>query len=566
MSRTADLPTVMPADERHRAVASLFADVLGLDAGEVGPDDDFFDEGGNSLLAIRLMNAVRARFGVELPLKALFRAPTVAGLAASLDSAPSTRPALVPRARAGLVATSFAQHRLWAVDRFEATGGLLNVPIAVRIRGALDAHALTAALHDVVTRHESLRTVFVDVDGVPWQRILDPATVRVPLRRETVASAELAAELAVAARHVFDLATAPPIAAWLFTTGPDEHVLLVVTHHIAVDDGSVRPLFRDLSRAYAARSGGREPGFTPMPVQYADYAAWQRELLGAEADPSGLGNSQIRYWRTTLAGAPSELVLPFARPRPALPSYRGDRVAVTVDAELHAALTALAQSTGTSLFMVVHAGLVVLLHRLGAGPDIVVGTPVAGRTDAALDDIVGFFVNTLVLRVDCAGRPDLRTVLGRVREADLEALGHQDVPFDRLVEALNPPRSLARHPLFQVMLTILGDDELLRVPGLSCAEERVELSFSRYDLWLGLVESRSPRGGHAGLLGELRYSTDLFDAATMRDVADRFVAVLREFVADPSRPVVPTPQPPPTAVRRKALTHPAGPERRRRTS
>lgn len=550
-------------------MAGLFADVLGLDADELEPDDDFFDEGGNSLLATRLVNAVRARFGVELPLKALFRAPTVAGLVASIGSAPSTRPALVPRDRPGLVAASFAQHRLWAVSQFEATGGVFNVPIAVRIRGALDAGALATALRDVVVHHESLRTVFVDVDGVPWQRVLEPIAVRVPLHRETVAEADLPAELAAAARHVFDLAATLPIAAWLFSTGPDEHVLLVVMHHIAVDDGSVRPLFQDLSLAYAARTEGREPAFAPPPVQYADYAAWQRELLGAESDPRGLGNSQIRYWRSALAGAPDELVLPFARPRPATPSYRGDRVAVTVDAELHAALAALAQSTGTSLFMVVHAGLVALLRRLGAGSDIVVGAPVAGRTDAALDDVVGFFVNTLVLRVDCAGRPDLRTVLDRVREADLEALGHQDVPFDRLVEALNPPRSLARHPLFQVMLTILGDDgELLRAPGLSCAEERIDLSFSRYDMWLGLVESRSPGGDHAGLSGELRYSTDLFDAATMRDLVDRFVAVLRELAADPSRPVIPTAQPTtPTAVRRKVLAHPAGPGNgRERTS
>ncbi len=537
-------------------MAALFADVLGLDADELGLEDDFFDEGGNSLLAVRLVNAVRTRFGVELPLKTLFQVPTIAGLAASLGSAPSTRPALVPLDRSALVPASFAQHRLWAVDQFEATGGVFNVPIAMRINGVLDAGALATALGDVVFRHESLRTVFVDVDGVPWQQILEPAAVRLPLRREAVA--DVPAELAAAAQHVFDLAVEPPIAAWLFETGHDEHVLLVVIHHIAVDHGSVRPLFQDLSRAYTARAEGREPVFAPLPVQYADYAGWQRELLGAEADPHGLGNSQIRYWRSALAGAPDELVLPFARARPVTPSYRGDCVAVTVDAELHAALAALAQSTGTSLFMVVHTGLVVLLHRLGAGSDIVVGAPVAGRTDAALDDVVGFFVNTLVLRVDCAGQPDLRTVLDRVREVDLEALGHQDVPFDRLVEALNPPRSLARHPLFQVMLTLLDDEgDLLRVPGLSCAEEHVDLAFSRYDLWLGL-ESGSPGGDHTGLAGELRYSTDLFDAATMRDLADRFVAVLRELATDPSSPVLPAARSTtPAGVRRRTLARPA---------
>ncbi|WP_436521068.1 condensation domain-containing protein [Actinoplanes sp. HUAS TT8] len=528
------------ADPRLAVVADLFAEVLELDdGGDLAPDDDFFDEGGDSLQAVRLVNAIRARFGVELSLKALFRAPTVAGLLASIESAPRTREAIVRQPRTGLIPASFAQHRLWAVDQFEAMDGVFNVPIAVRVRGPLDPDVLVAALHDVVLRHESLHTVMVDVAGVPWQQILAPAQVRVPVRRETVTPGDLPERLAGAARHAFDL-SGLPIAAWLWATGPDEHVFLVVIHHIAFDDGSVRPFFEDLGQAYAARTTGRPPAFTPPPVQYADYAIWQRELLGSESDPDSVVSRQIKYWRSTLAGAPDELTLRTARPRPAKSSHHGAVTTFTIDADLRAGLTELARSTGSSLFMVVHTAFVAVLARLGGGSDIVIGAPVAGRTDAAVDDVVGFFVNTLVLRTDLSGRPDLRTLLDRVRTADLEAFEHQDIPFDRVVEALNPPRSLARHPLFQVMLTLLTEDkELLRAPGLSCAEEPIDLSFSRYDLWLGVIEPDAPRGERAGLSGEIVYNTELFDAGAIRDLTDRFVAVLRELVTDPSAPVLP---------------------------
>ncbi|MCX2182272.1 hypothetical protein KV205_17295 [Streptomyces sp. SKN60] len=555
--RTTDLTTA----ERLGVLAGLFAEVLDLDdAAELGPDDDFFDEGGNSLLATRLINAIRTRFRVDLPLKALFRAPTVAGLLALIDTAPSSRPPVAQQERGGLFPTSFAQRRLWVVEQFEATGGLYNMPIALRLRGALDRDALTAALHDVVVRHEVLRTVYVDVDGVPWQRILDPEDTRLAVNHVTTAAESLPFLLSEASRHVFDLATELPIACWLFELGPEEHVLLVALHHIAVDDVSLRPLFQDVSTAYTAHLDGREPEFADLPVQYADYAVWQRELLGETTDPDSLGAVQTAYWRSALAGLPDELALPYDRPRPAVPTFRGDRALLTVDADLHAALTRLAQNEGVSLFMVVHAALATLFARLGAGPDLVVGAPVAGRTDAALDDLVGFFVNTLVLRVDASGQPDLRTLLNRVRSADLDAFAHQDLPFDRLVEALNPSRSLARHPLYQVMLTVLAEDDFLYVPGLSSTEEDVDLSFSRYDMWVGLSESKTADGACAGMSGEIRYSTDVFDASTMRDLADRFIATLRDFVTDLSQRVVPAAAPrTPAGVRRRAVPQPVLP-------
>ena len=434
---------------------------------------------------------------------------------------------------------------------------MFNVPIALRIRGPLDPAVLVDALGDVVRRHEALRTVFADVDGVPWQRILTPEQARVSVRRGAVACEDLPGLLAAAARHVFDLAADVPIAAWLYEIGTQEHVFLVVMHHIAVDDLSMRPLFDDLSQAYIARTEGRDPRLAPPALQYADYAVWQRDLFGAESDPRSLAGRQISYWRSALAGIPDEICLPSAKPRPPVPSYRGDRIPVAVGAEVHAGLAMLSRRTGASMFMIVHTALVATLARLGAGTDIVVGAPVAGRTDAALDEMVGFFVNTAVLRTDCSGQPDLRMLLDRVREADLEAFGHQDVPFDHVVEALNPSRALARNPLFQVMLTVLTEDAaLLRVPGLSCAEEHIDLWFSRYDMWFGLVESKSPAGDRAGITGDLRYSTDLFDASAMRDLVQVFVHVLRELAMDPSRPALPVAAPrTPAAVRRRTLPH-----------
>ncbi|SDJ28185.1 amino acid adenylation domain-containing protein [Lentzea albidocapillata subsp. violacea] len=504
-----------PRTAREEILCGMYADLLDVD--NVGVRDSFFDLGGHSLLAAKLIARVRATFGAELALADLFATPTVEGVAAAVDRAEGrpVRPPLVAGTRPRVLPLSPAQSRLWFLNRLENQGGGYAVPYALRLTGALDRVALEAALHDVVGRHEALRTVFPEIDGTPSQLVLDewrPAL-------DVVGHAGLDA----AARQEFDLAVDAPIRTTLFVTGPDEHVLLLLLHHIAVDGASLGPLVRDLRTAYTARLAGAEPGWAPLPVQYADYTLWQRDLLDS------LLAGQVEHWRGALAGLPDELALPADRPRPAVATHRGGTVPVEIGAALHARLLELAKNHRVTLFMVLQAALATLLTRVGAGTDIPIGTPVAGRADRALDDVVGFFVNTLVLRVDTTGDPSFTDLLARVRETDLRAFEHQDVPFERLVQELNPARSLARHPLFQVSLVLQNTGPAdLSLPGLAVAEHEIGAESVKFDLGLGFAEA--PGGG---LDGSLAYAADLFDAGTAQSLADRFVRVLAAVAAEP---------------------------------
>jgi nonribosomal peptide synthetase DhbF len=524
-----------PRDERVALLCSVFADVLGLDV--VGAGDDFFALGGHSLLAVRLITRVRAVMAAELSVRDVFEAPTPTGLAQRAAGAGPARAALGRLVRSGPVPLSFAQQRLWFLAQLEGAAPYV-ITLAVRLRGPLDAVALGAALADVLERHEVLRTVFPVVDGRPCQRVLTLAEAGWELAVRPAEMAGLDQAIGQVAGRGFDLAGEVPVRAVLLAAGPDEHVLVVAVHHIATDGWSAGVVARDVSVAYAARAAGQAPGWAPLPVQYADYAIWQRELLGDERDPGSVLAGQLAYWRQVLAGIPAELALPADRPRPAVASHRGVVVPVLVPAGVHAAVAGVARELDVTVFMVLQAGLSVLLAKLGAGEDIPVGVPTAGRTDAALEDLAGFFVNTLVLRTDLAGNPSFGQLLGRVREGWLGALEHQDVPFEHLVEVLAPERSMGRHPLFQVMLTVQNNaPAVLQLPGLTAEPVPAGDPQARFDLDLTLTEVSGASGRPAGIEGQLIAAADLFDGSTAQAIAARLVRVLAAVAADPGVPV-----------------------------
>ncbi|MGH3863867.1 non-ribosomal peptide synthetase, partial [Actinokineospora sp.] len=379
---------------------------------------------------------------------------------------------------------------------------------------------------------EVLRTVFTEVAGEPAQVVL--ADPRPELAVVECTEAEVAGLVRAAAGHVFDLA-APPIRVTLFALAPREHVLLAVVHHIAADGWSIGPLLRDLGVAYQARNEGREPDWAPLPVQYVDYTLWQRRLLGDASDHESLLSEQLAFWGATLADAPDCLPLPTDRPRPAVSSYRGGNVSALIDTDLHARIARLGRSNGVTVFMVLHAALATLLTRLGAGTDLPIGSPIAGRTDEALDDLVGFFVNTLVLRTDTSGDPSFAELLGRVRDTDLAAFAHQDAPFEQVVEHVNPRRSVSYNPLFQVMLVLQNTPGAAGIlPGVEIEPHPIGAATAKVDLTFALAETFGDDGVPAGIRCDVQFAVDLFDRATVEALADRLVRVLTAVTTDPT--------------------------------
>ncbi|TCO60560.1 non-ribosomal peptide synthase/polyketide synthase [Actinocrispum wychmicini] len=511
-----------PATPQEAILCQIFAEVLGLPS--VGVDDNFFELGGHSLLITRVVNKIRGTLGVELPIRVLFDSPTVGGIVDAVSGGGGARAGVVRVERPEVVPLSFAQRRLWFLNRFEDGEAVYNVPFAVRLRGPVDRDALAWAVRDVVDRHEVLRTVFPVIDGEPTQ-LVTAGTVDI----QWVDTSDALLE---AARTRFDLCTDLPMRAWVFTEAPDEHVLLVVLHHIASDGWSLRPFVADLSTAYAARCAGEAPGWVPLPVQYADYTMWQQRVLGSEEDSGSVLGAQVAFWTDALAGLPAEITLPVDRPRPATPSYRADSLELTFSPSVHTRLLEVAKECNATLFMVLQSALVALLSRFGAGQDIPIGTPIAGRTDGSLDDLVGCFLNTLVLRTDVSGSPSFRDLVGRVRGVDLAAYANQDMPFERLVELVNPERSQARHPLFQVMLVLQNNAPAVwTLPGLDVSEVDVDVHGVKFDMLLAMAESA------AGLEGVLTYNPDLFDSSTMARVVSGFTRLVEAAVADPDTPV-----------------------------
>jgi amino acid adenylation domain-containing protein len=520
---------VAPRTPVEEVLAGIWAEVLGVE--RLGVHDSFFELGGHSLLATQAVSRVRELFGVELPLRALFEGPSVAEMAGRVEAMRRAGlpvlPPVVPVERAE-PPLSFAQERLWFLDRLRPGEISYNLPFALRLRGALDVGALERSLGEIVRRHDALRTVFREQDGIPRQVITPFGGFRLPVTdlshlpeadRDAEVPAELVAESGAA--RPFDLSAGPLFRATLLRLGAEEHVLLLSQHHIVSDGWSMGVLYRELSALYEAYREGGESPLPDLGVQYADYAVWQREQVEGE-----VLDRQLSYWRARLAGAPELLELPTDYPRPAVQTYRGATVPVELSLELLERLQALARSEGATLYMTLLGAFQVLLAKYSGGDDIVVGSPIAGRTRKEVEGLIGFFVNTLVLRTDLGGDPSFREMLRRAREVTLGAYEHQEVPFERLVAELQPERSLSHTPLFQVIFALQTAGGEGALPGLEVSPVEAERVNAKFDLSLELTPTSR------GLRGGLTYPTDLFERSTIERMVGHLERVLEQVAAN----------------------------------
>ncbi|WP_394855224.1 amino acid adenylation domain-containing protein, partial [Rhodococcus aetherivorans] len=523
-----------PSTPVEEIVAAVFAEVLGIE--RIGADDDFFELGGNSLIATQAAARLGAALDAQVPVREVFEASTVTALATRLESRAGGggRTPLVPQPRPERIPLSLAQQRMWFLNRFDTSSTVNNIPLAIRLSGDLDVAALRSAVDDVVARHEMLRTVYPEHDGTGHQLVLPVEQARVDLAPVAVSEDETFSAITEFVDEGFDVTAEVPMRIRLFRLSETEHLLVLVMHHISADGSSMAPLTRDLVSTYAARSSGTAPSWAPLPVQYADFALWQRKVLGDESDPESLIARQLDYWKRTLAGLPDELPLPTDRPRPQTASNAGAVYTFPIGADRLERLEAVARTHHSTLFMVVHSALAALLARLSGTDDIAIGTPVAGRGEEALDDLVGMFVNTLVLRTQVTPDTTFTELLEHARETDLGAFAHADLPFERLVEVLNPARSQSRHPLFQVALFFQNIEEAhLDLEGLRVAGVGIDVTTARFDLQLTLA--RDPED--AGMVGMLTYATALFDESTVAAIAERLLRVFDAVAQDPVVPV-----------------------------
>ncbi|HEY0781197.1 MAG TPA: condensation domain-containing protein, partial [Thermoanaerobaculia bacterium] len=531
-------PLRTPVEE---LLCGIWSRLLGV--GQVGRQDDFFALGGHSLLATRLMSRVRETFGVELPVRTLFESPTVAGLARQVElvlaaggAGVQSAPPLLPVERTGPLPLSFAQERMWFLAQLEPEGGSYHLPTALRLTGRLSVLALGRSVAEIVCRHEVLRTLFAQVDGELRQVVLPPVAPALPvvdLRGLSTLDREREGErwARSEASRPFDLAVDPPIRSSLVRLDEESWLALLTLHHIAGDGWSLGVLVEELTTLYTAFSQGLASPLPELPVQYADFAVWQRQWLSGEVLAA-----QISYWKEELSGAPTVLQLATDRPRPVVRTLCGAIEPVRFGRELSAALQGLSRREGGTLFMTLLSGFAALLSRTSGQLDVLVGTAVANRTRVETEGLIGFFVNTLVLRGRLAESPTFGELLGRTRHASLGAYAHQDLPFERLVEELEVPRSLSHSPLFQVMFMLQNAPRgELSLPGLMLAPVELARSTAKFDLTLALTEVDGE------LQGGIEYSTDLFDGATVRRSAGHLEVLLRSAAQAPERRVAELP-------------------------
>lgn len=529
-----DLETAFqaPRTRTEQVLASIWSEILKVD--QIGIHDNFFQLGGHSLLAVRVISRIRVAFGLEVPLRSFFESPTIAECADQIekqlrDAASPQMPPLVRASRKGNLSLSFAQRRLWFLNELEGESAFYNIPWVVRLRGELDVDALREALDTIIRRHEVLRTSFTVVDGEPVQIVSGSTNLAFSIidlthLPNTILEEEASRLRISEARQRFDLQAGPLLRAGLLRMKADDHVLCITAHHIVSDGWSIGVFVSELVELYESFLSGRTPRLHALPIQYADYTAWQRSWLDGE-----VLEQQLSYWKDRLAGIPAVLELPKDRPRPPVQTFRGATRSTQLSAELTKALNELSRQEGVTLFMTLLAAFKVLLWRYSMQDDIVVGSPIAGRKQEELEALIGLFVNTLVLRTDLSGNPSFRELLQRVREVALEAYSNQELPFEKLVEELQPERSLSYAPVFQAMFVLQNAPRAeFKLSGLTLTRMRADTNTSKLDLTLFATEIE----GNLKLAFE--YNTDIFDDARIERMLEHLQEVLEGVVQKPA--------------------------------